>query len=222
MWLLLAYSDVGTVTSYITWSFLSVVSDRRRRTYNTSSSTTCTVATKHYAIKSNKEVDIPDSDNDEIIKEDKVDSNNSDDETADVSLDGFQKARKRLDEQLQKEQDKLQEYDGYFLRDVIYAKWGFCYDVDFNRVDSFGTKLYLNVLPFHLGGRNKFRHETELDYLCHLQAVIEILEKYDQLDYVLSQIEETNRKPRAGTSPLVAVPLRLDLTPKQVEEIIGS
>ena len=38
--------------------------------------------------------------------------------------------------------------------DVIYEKWGRCYDVDFNKVDSFGFKsLYLNVLPFHLGGR---------------------------------------------------------------------
>ncbi|MGK3760362.1 MAG: hypothetical protein ACI8RD_012679 [Bacillariaceae sp.] len=220
---LLAYSNVVTVTSFVPLAFLPVVSDRSRRTCSTSSSTTCTVPTKHYAVaKSNKEEDIPNSgDNDEIIKEDNINSNNSDDDTDDVSLDGFQKARKRRDEQFQKEQDKIQEYDGYFLRDVIYAKWGFCYDVDFNRVDSFGTKLYLNVLPFHLGGRNKFRHETELDYLCHLQAVIEILEKYDQLDYVLSQIEETNKKPRAGTSPLVAVPLRLDLTREQVEEIIG-
>jgi hypothetical protein len=168
LWLLLAYSNVVTVASYVPWAFLPVVSDHRRRTCNTSSSTTCTVASKHCAIKSNKEEDIPDSDNDEIIKEGNVTSNNSDDDTADASLDGFKKARKRRDEQLQKEQGKLQEYDGYFLRDVIYAKWGFCYDVDFNRVDSFGTKLSINVHPFYLGGRNKFRHETELDNLCHL------------------------------------------------------
>ena len=79
---------------------------------------------------------------------------------------------------------------------------------------------YLNVLPFHLGGR-RFCHETELDCLCHLQAVVEILQKYDQLDYVLTQIEETEKKPRAGTVAIVAVPLRLDLTREQVQEIIG-
>ena len=62
---------------------------------------------------------------------------------------------------------------------------------------------------------------TELDYLCHLQAVVEILMKYDQLDYVLLQLEETKKKPRAGTSPLVAVPLRLDLTEDQVNKILG-
>ena len=107
------------------------------------------------------------------------------------------------------------------MRDVIYAKWGYCYDVDFNRVDTLGFReLYLNVFPFHLGGR-RFRHETELDYLCHLQAVAEILQKYDQLDYILAQIEETKKKPRPGTVPIVAVPLRLDLTRKQVQEILG-
>jgi hypothetical protein len=44
--------------------------------------------------------------------------------------------------------------------------------------------------------------------------------KYDQLEYVLSQMSETTKKPRAGTSPLVAVPLRLDLTPDQVKKIL--
>jgi hypothetical protein len=144
-------------------------------------------------------------------------SDGSDDED-DFSLSAFQKRKKEREE---KQQTPTREFDGYGLRDVIYEKWGSCYDVDFNRVDSFGfRKLYLNVLPFHLGGR-RFRHKTELDYLCHLQAVVEILEKYGQLDYILAQIEETDKKPRAGTSPLVAVPLRLDLTKEQVQDILG-
>ena len=147
------------------------------------------------------------------------DESATDDE--DVSLEGFQKARKRREERSQEEEIELREVDGYFLRDVIYEKWGYCFDLDFNRVDSFGFReLYLNVMPFHLGGR-RFRHETELDYLCHLQAIVEILQKYDQLDYILTQIEETKKKPRAGTVPIVAVPLRLDLTRKQVSEILG-
>ena len=64
------------------------------------------------------------------------------------------------------------EFDGYAMRDVIYNKWGVCYDIDFQPVTTFGFRdLYLNVLPFRLGGK-RFRHETELDYLCHLQAVV--------------------------------------------------
>lgn len=113
------------------------------------------------------------------------------------------------------------EFDGYAMRDAIYNKWGECFDVDFNRVDSYGFRsVYLNIMPFRLGGK-RFRHETELDYLCHLQAVVEILQKYDQLDYVLAQLNETTKVPRAGTSPLIAVPLRLDLTEEQVNSILG-
>ena len=99
-----------------------------------------------------------------------------------VSLESFQKVAKQ--QQQQKElKEKQAVFNGYALRDVIYEKWNYCYDVEFNRVDSFGFRcLYLNVLPFYLGGK-QFRHETEMDYLCHLQAVVEILEKYNQVRY---------------------------------------
>ena len=135
----------------------------------------------------------------------------------DLSLEAFQRAKeKQAEETLESE-----EFDGYALRDLILHKWGACYDVDFNRVDSFGFRsLYLNVLPFRLGKR-PFRHASEYDYLCHLQAVVEILQEYGQLDYVLYQIAETKKKPRPGTSPLVAVPLRLDLSPEQEDSILG-
>lgn len=62
-------------------------------------------------------------------------------------------------------------------------------------------------------------------YVAHslfsLFQKVEILVKYNQLDYVLVQLDETTKKPRANTSPLVAVPLRLDLTPEQVDKILG-
>ncbi|CAB9530377.1 expressed unknown protein [Seminavis robusta] len=141
-----------------------------------------------------------------------------------LSMEAFQKAKERAQKQqaAASAAAELEEFDGYKMRDAIYEKWGACYDVDFNRVDSFGFRsLYLNVLPFQLG-RRPFRHETELDYLCHLQAVVEILQKYKNLEYVLYQIQETDKKPRPGTSPLVAVPLRLDLTPEQVKQITNA
>ena len=54
---------------------------------------------------------------------------------ADLSLDAFQAAKGRIQENALDD-----EFDGYALRDVIVAKWGKCYDVDFNRVQSFGFK----------------------------------------------------------------------------------
>lgn len=70
--------------------------------------------------------------------------------------------------------EEEEEFDGYKMRDAIYNKYGECFDVDFNKVDSYGFRsVYLNIMPFRLGGK-RFRHETELDYLCHLQAVVSI------------------------------------------------
>jgi Domain of unknown function (DUF3067) len=138
----------------------------------------------------------------------------------DLSLEAFQRVKesKLVTEE---EEDGDSTFDGYALRDVILAKWGECYDVEFNRVDYMGfRKVYLNILPFYLG-RRPFRHETEYDYLCHLQAVVEILVEYDQLNYVLCQIDETKKRPLPGRSPIVAVPCRLDLTDEQVKTILG-
>ena len=106
-----------------------------------------------------------------------------DDDVEGVSLQDFQ-ARKNQQEQAPLEGDE--EFDGYVLRDILVEKWNKAYDVEFNKVDHLGARnLYLNVMPFHLGAR-QFRHATELDYLCHLQAVVEILLKYNQVSVLCS------------------------------------
>lgn len=105
-------------------------------------------------------------------------SDTNDDE---INLSSFQQELSKRKEQ--EEADELdnatstseeeeEEFDGYKMRDAIYNKYGECFDVDFNKVDSYGFRsVYLNIMPFRLGGK-RFRHETELDYLCHLQAVV--------------------------------------------------
>jgi hypothetical protein len=141
-----------------------------------------------------------------------------DDDDLGLSLGAFQQAKKK---QKQQQNKAPESFDGYALRDVIFKKWGFNYDVNFNRVDSWRDRqLFLNIMPYRLG-RKPFRHDTELDYLSHLQAVVEILRKYEQLDYVLEQISDTDKKPLGGRSPIVAVPIRLNLTKDQVDKIIG-
>jgi len=124
--------------------------------------------------------------------------------------------------QLQQE-EKVEEvqFTGYDMRDAIHNKFGKCFDMDFRPVTSMGgTTLYLNVMPFFLGSK-RFRHESEFDYLCHLQAIVDILIKYNRLEYVMKQMEETDKKPRAGTSPLVAVPFRMDLEERDLRDILG-
>lgn len=42
------------------------------------------------------------------------------------------------------EEDNEASFDGYDFRDIIYSKWGECFDVDFQRVDSYGFRnVYL-------------------------------------------------------------------------------
>lgn len=150
-------------------------------------------------------------------------SDTSNDEAAenfnldDIDFDVF---RSRQDAQ---QEEEPQKFDGYMMRDLIFTKWGECYDVDFNKVDTLGFKqVFLNVFPFKLGGRGaRWRHETELDYLMHLQAVVEILEKYEQLDHVIYQIQETNKVPKMG-APIKAVPIKLELTEDEVNKIMGK
>ena len=160
-------------------------------------------------------------------------ANEDDDEVADeMSLSSFQQElmkRQQQEEPQLQQHEQLEEanasnfrlqaddFDGYCLRDAIYNKYGECFDVDFQRVDSYGFRsVYLvsnnlmrrsvvdmrstaeffapalflshiiyffflfchiiviqNILPFRLGGK-RFRHETEYDYLCHLQAVVSL------------------------------------------------
>lgn len=149
---------------------------------------------------------------------DKVD----DQEDDSLSLAAFQQeVNKRTAPPQQESDDEEEVFDGYVMRDIIVEKWGHAFDLEFQPVEALGFKqIYLNVMPFRLGSK-RFRHETELDYLCHLQAIVDILLKYNQVGNVLYQIDATNKKPRAGTSPLVAVPLKLDLTPEQVDKILG-
>lgn len=152
------------------------------------------------------------------------DSNTEEEDALDIQETDFQKEiRKRGNLSSSSQYMKnihRKDFDGYALRDAIYTKWGCCYDLDFQKVETLGFRnVYLNVMPFKLGDK-RFRHKTELDYLMHLQAIVEILEKYEQLDYVLVQMEDTKKRPRANTSPLVAVPLRLDLTEGELDAIL--
>ena len=52
---------------------------------------------------------------------------------------------------VQQEEEEKEEFDGYDLRDIINAKYGVCYDVEFQRVDVGGFRsVYLVRISFIL------------------------------------------------------------------------
>lgn len=150
-------------------------------------------------------------------KAEKIDGNNRsiDFDNDDEWLEAFSKAKEKKE---QEENDDFEErpgFDGYALRDMLCAKWGAPLDVDFQKI---GGKVYCTVLPLlGFGSPLRSRHETELDYLMHLQGVIEILNKYDNLEYFVSYIESTEKTPKRGTD---SVPVRLMLTEEQISQIL--
>lgn len=113
--------------------------------------------------------------------------------------------------------DDDDEFDGYALRDLLVAKWGVPLDVDFTRGKS---NVYCTVLPAVGYGNDpsRSRHDTELEYLVHLQGVVEILRQYDRLKSFVDFVETTNKSPKRGTE---SVPFRLDLSEEDLDRILS-
>ena len=69
-----------------------------------------------------------------------------------MSLSSFQQelAKRKEEEVLNNDvdEDENEEFDGYALRDCILAKYGVCFDVDFQRVDSYGFRTVYLVSVF--------------------------------------------------------------------------
>lgn len=113
------------------------------------------------------------------------------------------------------------EFDGYALRDLLVERWGAPLDVGFQR-GSLATGggfdvVYCSVFPVAFGSR-KCQHESELDYLMHLQGVIEVLRKYgNNLALFVSYIETTDKTPKVGTDALL---FRLQLSEEQLKRIL--
>jgi hypothetical protein len=103
--------------------------------------------------------------------------------------------------------------DGYALRDLLISRWGAPLDVDFQRQPRV---VYCTVLPVAFGSR-KCQHESEISYLMHLQGVIEILQKYNNLDSFVNFLLTTDKTPRVGTDSL---PFRLQLSDEQLNKIL--
>ena len=165
----------------------------------------------------------------------------------DISMDSFQRAQQKYEEKmsekaddplppLEGDEDSLSlrsfqaavatsadnkkgedeiDFDGYKLRDLLVSKWGIPLDIDFQRGYDGGT-VYCTVLPVAFGS-SRCRHESELDYLMHLQGVVEILKKYDNLDLFIFFIQKTNKVPKPG---IESAPYLMKLDDEALQKIL--
>ena len=136
-------------------------------------------------------------------------SRDDDDDDAEAIVGNNNEPRKQ-------QQQQQQDFDGYALRDLLVTKWGVPLDVDFQRVAT-GETVYCTIMPVAFGSR-KCQHENELAYLMHLQGVVEVLDKYNNLDLFVDFIVTTSKVPKAGTD---SVPFRMELSDDDVDKILG-
>lgn len=144
-----------------------------------------------------------------------VGNNDDDIDTSSLSLQAFQSAVAAA----RSDGNTGLEFDGYALRDLIVSKWGVPLDVDFQRGynSQQQSTVYCTVLPVAFGSF-KCRHANELEYLMHLQAVVEILYEYNNLEEFLDFVRMTQREPKPGVE---SVPFRLELSPRQLQKVLG-
>lgn len=132
------------------------------------------------------------------------------DENDSLSLGSFQAAVASKEST-----DRDIDFDGYKLRDLMVEKWGVPLDVEFQR-GSGGGSVYCIVLPVAFGS-NRCRHETEMDYLMHLQGVVEILQKYNNLDQFLFFLQTTKKTPKPGVE---SAPYLMQLDEQALQQIL--
>jgi len=119
-----------------------------------------------------------------------------DEDSSSLSLEAFQAAAVSVSKTKEEQQQSPGlDFDGYKLRDLLVKKWGVPLDVEFQRGYS-GRYIYCTILPVAFGNR-KCRHKTELEYLEHLQGVVEALDKYDNnLGPFVAFLKRTKRSPK--------------------------
>lgn len=132
----------------------------------------------------------------------------------DLSLESFRRVVRHQDsESSEKDFGDPPEFSGYDLRDLLVEKWAAPLDVDFQRAPG---SVYCTIMPVAFGS-SKCRHESELAYLMHLQGVVEVLHKYNNLDRFVNHVVMTNSQPKPGTD---SVPIRLELSDEDLDKIL--
>ena len=210
--LILLYNNNGNDNNNI-WSGISSLWDEiiEMSTYGPSERKMLKVQRERQMERQNEMISTRiNSSDDSTTISNQFDTDNDDDQ---AWLEAFTSAK---DDNSDTTNDKL-DYDGYQLRDLLVSKWGVPNDIDFQRMNG---GLYCTILPvLGYGNALQSRHENELQYLMHLQGIVEVLNKYDVLEDFVYFVTETDKRPKRGTD---SVPYRLDLSRDDIVRLLHS
>ncbi|BAQ64502.1 DUF3067 family protein [Geminocystis sp. NIES-3709] len=100
---------------------------------------------------------------------------------------------------------------GKDLRELIFNKWGYCYDVQLIKIKD---KIYFQVMWKYL--EQASFHWTESEYAQHLEQVANYITSWGVINQVENGILEAKSRPRLGK----AVSISLDLGDRTSEWIL--
>eukprot|EP00899_Mesostigma_viride_P028630 jgi/Mesvir1/8952/Mv20919-RA.1 len=121
--------------------------------------------------------------------------------TPDSDGDNFEEERKRLNNLLNTEQNRL---SGNELREIVLQKWGRRYEVRLAKRDS---KVYLQVMWKFL--EQKSFHLTEEGYNGQLDAVADLVTEWGLADMVRQSLKACKKNPVISQGGGAAVSIRL-------------
>ncbi len=101
---------------------------------------------------------------------------------------------------------------GSDLKDILWRKWGRCYDVQLRQIKG---DWYLQVMWKYL--EQVSFPLSEADYDDNLMAIATYLDEWGVAQQVSQYLEETKERPRVGK----AISLRLDLGERASEWILS-
>lgn len=91
---------------------------------------------------------------------------------------------------------------GQELHELIVAKWGYSFDIQFRRLQG---QIFFQVMWRYL--EQASFPLTEAEYFAHLEEIATYLVGWGQVDHVRSAIATTRDRPRLGKA--VSIPLDL-------------
>eukprot|EP00871_Galdieria_phlegrea_P003432 jgi/Galph1/408/GphlegSOOS_G5144.1 len=132
-------------------------------------------------------------------------------------IDNFRKNLERYLGSGHKSSDQ-RSLDGYKLRELLLQRYGVSFDIRLKVTPWFSGQYLLTANIMWLYQEQQSFPLTEHEYLCHLEAIAQYLQRWGVVDEFVEFVKTTKQKPRVAKA--VSVPL--DVPQEVILEFIRS
>lgn len=104
-------------------------------------------------------------------------------------------------ESMAKTRDRTVTFDGAALRESIESKWGVQYDVQPQKRHG---RVYLQIMWRYFEQQSFYLEED--DFAAHCEAVAQLLNRWNAVDYFLDWISNVKKRPVVGICLNIPIP----------------